>query len=135
MIENWLTNRRTVRTWQRNVSLVLLLFCFYDLAVADVLFPGSCEREGAMIFGASVSTSAAEQQSIATIGDVTPEPQEAPADSTPVEDDCFCCCTHIVPVENYKFPPLLLQPTPIEAHPGNIPATPVAELFRPPRLA
>ncbi len=129
------TNRRKLYQWQRNVSLVLLLLCCYDLAVADVLFPGSCEREGAMILGASIATTAADQQGLATIGDVAPEPQEAPADSTPIEDDCFCCCAHIVPAENYNVPPLLFQPPSIESHPGSIPATPVAELFRPPRFA
>ncbi len=127
------TNRRKLHTWQRNVSLVLLLFCFYDMAVADVLFPGSCEREGAMM--PSSATPVSDQQSRSTIADVEQEHHQAPADSMPVEDDCFCCCAHIVPAESYKFPPLLLQPTPIESHPGNIPATPFAELFRPPRLA
>lgn len=129
-MRSWFTNRRKLQQWQRNVSLVLLLFCFYDMAVADVLFPGSCEGEGTMIYG-----SAAEPQGIATLGDVAPEPQEAPADSTPTEDDCFCCCAHIVPVESYNFPSLLFYPLSIESHPGNIPATTVAELFRPPRLA
>lgn len=128
------TNRRKLHQWQRNVSLVLLLLCCYDLAVADVLFPGSCEREGAMILGVSASA-AADQQGLARIDDVAPEPQEAPADSTPIEDDCFCCCAHIVPAESYNVPPLLFHPSSIESYPGNIPATPVAELFRPPRLA
>ncbi|MBS1806593.1 MAG: hypothetical protein JST84_00205 [Acidobacteria bacterium] len=133
MMRSGFTNRRKLYQWQRNVSLVLLLFCFYDMAVADVLFPGSCEREGAMM--PSFTTPAPDQQSLSTIGDVAPEPQEAPADSTPIEDDCFCCCAHIVPAENYNVPPLLFQPPSIESHPGNIPATPVAELFRPPRFA
>lgn len=132
-MRSWFANRRKLYQWQRNVSLVLLLLCGYDLAVADVLFPGSCEREGARILGVSIS--AADQQGLAAIGDVAPEPQEAPADSTPIEDDCFCCCAHLVPAESYNVPPLWFQPPSIKSHPGNIPATPVAELFRPPRLA
>ena len=134
-MRSWLANRRNQHKWQRNISLLLLLLCFFDMVIADVFFPGSCEREGAMILGVSISTSALHQEGFPTITDSKQEQHQSLPDSVPVEDDCFCCCTHIVPVGNYKFPPLLLQPTPIESYPGNIPATPFAELFRPPRLA
>lgn len=132
-MRNWFTNRRKTHRWQRNVSLVLLLFCFYDMVVADVLFPGSCEREGAMI--PSSATPASDQQRRSTRADVEQEQHQTPADSMPVEDDCFCCCAHIVPAESYNVPPLLFHPPSIESHPGSIPATPFADLFRPPRFA
>ena len=88
-----------------------------------------------MLPAISLATTTAHNQSLSTREDVQQGNRQAPADSTPVEDDCFCCCAHIVLVESYKFPPIPCQTAPIESDPGNIPATPFTELFRPPRFA
>lgn len=119
--------------WQRSISLVLLLFCCFDIVIADVLSPETCERESAILVG--IPTSPATTQSLSPIINIPQENQQTPTDSTPVEDDCFCCCAHIVPVEHFKFPPLVVQTTAIAAVPQTLPTSPFTELFRPPRLA
>jgi hypothetical protein len=133
MTTNWFTNRRKLRTWQRNISLVLLLFCFFDMVIVDVLFPEACERESTIL--GNISTSLPTAQSLSPIIHIPQEEQQTPTDSTPVEDDCFCCCAHIVPVEHFKFPPLVVQTSAITAVPQNLPTSPFTGLFRPPRLA
>ena len=130
-----LDNQRKRRAGQRVVSLLLLLLCFSDLAIADVFFPGSCEGDSEMpLVRAQSSTTTELHQGISSLA-LQQESQPAPAESTPVEEDCFCCCTHIVPVAFYKFARPLLQTEPIASYPLSVPTAPHTKLFHPPRLA
>lgn len=130
-----LGKQRKRRAFQRAISVLLLLLCFSDLAIADVFFPGSCEGETEMpLVRAQASTTTEFHQGISSLA-LQQESQPAPAESAPVEEDCFCCCTHIVPVAFYKFARPLLQTEPIASYPLNLPTAPHAKLFRPPRRA
>ena len=135
MIGSWRTNRRKLRTLQRNVSLVLVLLCCFDIAIADVFFPGSCEGESEMLTVVAVDSAANDLPQIIFIrADSQSENCPTPTESVPGEEDCFCCCTHIVPVAFYKFARPLLQTAPIASSPLNIPTAPQTKLFHPPRL-
>ena len=119
---------------QQVISVFLLLLCFFDLAIADVFFPGSCEGESErLLVGTQASTIT--EQGISSPSNLLPESQPAPAKSASGEEDCFCCCTHIVPIAFYKFPRPLFQTEPIASAPLSLPTAPYAEMFHPPRLA
>ena len=136
MAVGFLVNRRKRRVMQRAVSLLLLLLCFFDLAIADVLFPGSCERESEMLpFVAVVPTTTELHQGSTTMTDSQQENRQAPTESPSVEDDCFCCCTHLVPVEFYRSSQSLFRSEPITSYLRSLPSAPSAELYHPPRLA
>ena len=121
---------------QQVISVFLLLLCFFDIAIADVFFPGSCEGENEMLRdGAQASTIIEFRQDMFSPANLQQQSQPAPAESTPVEEDCFCCCTHIVPVAFYKFARPLLQTEPIASYPLSIPTAPHTNLFHPPRRA
>lgn len=130
-----LSNPKKRRAFQRAVSVLLLLLCFFDLAIADVFFPGSCEGESEMLLvRAQASTITELHQGISSLA-LQQESQPAPAESAPVEEDCFCCCTHIAPVAFYKISRPLFQTEPIASYPLRIPTAPHAKMFHPPRLA
>ena len=136
MAIGFIVNQRTRRALQRAVSVLLLTLCFFDLAIADVLFPGSCERESEMLPVVVVASTATElHQGSTTITDSQQENRQAPTESSSVEDDCFCCCTHLVPVEFYKPSQPLFHSEPITSYLRSLPSAPSAELYHPPRLA
>jgi hypothetical protein len=136
MVSNDLVHHRKRRALQRGISLLLLVLCFFDLAIADVFFPGSCERESEILpLVTAASTTANLELSNLLITDFQQENRQAPAKSSPGEEDCFCCCTHIVSVAFYKFARPLLQTEPIASYPLSIPTAPHIKLFHPPRLA
>lgn len=130
------SKQRNKCTLQRAISLLLLLLCFSDLAIADVFFPGLCEGKSEMRAVAIVAPVAtAFTPDLTMMAEARQGSQSTPDESPAVEDDCFCCCTHILPIGFYKFshPPLQLDP--LSLHLTNIPSAPVAELFRPPKIA
>lgn len=136
MTVKFLANRRQRRALQRAISVLLLSFCFFDLAIADVLFPGSCDWESE--FGSIiVSTSSILElhPGSVTLANAEQENRRAPAESSSADDGCFCCCTHIVPVAFYRPSHPRLPVAPITPFLQSIPSTPPAELYRPPRLA
>ncbi len=124
------------RSGQRAISVLLLLLCFFDIAIADVFFPGSCEGESEMLPVVAVDSATKDLHKIISIrADSQSKNCPTPTESVPGEEDCFCCCTHIVPVAFYKFARPLLQTAPIASSPRNIPTAPQPKLFHPPRLA
>lgn len=94
------------QTVVRCVALLLLLFAAVDLFGVDLFAPGLCD--------ASAS--------------------EGPANGSADEDDCFCCCGHIV----FATPPRIER---VDSHPSDRPPLAVvgtsAELkpvYHPPRF-
>lgn len=127
--------QRKRRAWQRTISLVLLTLCFFDLAIADVLMPGACERESEILSVlVALSPSSALDQNAAALMP-TGQHHQAPSEEEALEEDCICCCAHLVPVAVYKYAQPSLPTTRLVSDPPLIPSAPSVGLFRPPRLS
>lgn len=103
------TTHSMLRTRRRVLALFLLVW-----AVADLSVPGFCRTDGALSAGQTAMMASA----------------ASPGDSNPLktgdyEEDCFCCCTHIIPSLHFElaaglvFTPELVytpQTKPMEFH-------------------
>jgi hypothetical protein len=106
----------------RGVALFFLLFTLADLAC-----PQLC-RDELIEWPHSAAVPPAMRASTTT------GPTETPARGAGLEEDCFCCCTHVLPslmshalrleAGLFNFAPL----------PGSLPSPPPQDTFHPPRL-
>lgn len=131
MANGYFIQQRKRRAWQRTISIVLLALCFFDFAITDVFFPGTCEQESEM---QSVAVAATTTQHSTAITQSESEPPRTPRESSEVEEDSLCCCAHIVPVALYKYPPPSMHIVPVISILPNIPSAPSVELYHPPRF-
>lgn len=127
------TDRRRRRAVQRAVSILLLALCFIDLTVIDVFHPQLCE-EGNILPIATASAAINNKDSSALTAS-TGGSHQAPEESTPAADDCFCCCAHVLPCREFRIPALALNPALASPPAVKVPISPLAELFHPPRIA
>jgi hypothetical protein len=129
---------------RRGIVVFLLAFAFFDLAVVDLFFPQLCGDGQASHSlagpGKSIETAAVDKST----GKIAPElapfvdhGSQPVQDShqSPVDEDCFCCCSHVIPsshvnVAAFNYPPQLDDQaiTPLPLPPPHGP-------FRPPRLS
>ena len=136
MKSGWNISKLRKGSLLRVVVVLLLLHAGVDLA-----FPELCTEEG---YGAGLSrtldlssrtnrTDGLRLVAAATSSDSKDEPRSDP-DSQPRDEDCFCCCTHVMPS------PLFIAP--VNAEPGllanrhqdtNIAAPPPNNPYHPPR--
>ena len=130
MANGYFIQQRKRHAWQRTISIVLLALCFFDLAITDVFFPDTCEQESEM---QAVVFAATTLQAPTVITQSGSEHPQTPNESSSTEEDCLCCCAHIVPVALYKYPhPSLYAALVISTSP-NIPSAPSVEFYHPPR--
>ena len=92
---------RTVMT-ARVVRAIAILFLVYT--GADLTVPQFCGEEmGIPTFvEASVSTGTRSQQAFVT--DASESRQDPPSERSHSEEDCFCCCVHVLP--SHVAPPV-----------------------------
>lgn len=94
------------------------------LAAADLAFPQICRENASRLPTAPLAASLQAQQ------------DEGSGNHDTQQEDCFCCCSHIVSAE----PQALLRSLPgtqgaLAARNLGEPSVPVLAFFRPPRLA
>ncbi|MBS1806606.1 MAG: hypothetical protein JST84_00270 [Acidobacteria bacterium] len=131
MANGYFIQQRKRHAWQRTISIVLLALCFFDLAITDVFFLGTCEQENEMR-SVAVATTTTQTPTVNTQSES--EHSQTPGESSGVEEDCLCCCAHIVPVALYKYPHPSLHIAPVISALSNIPSAPSVELDPPPRF-
>jgi hypothetical protein len=124
----------------RLLPVVVVLLLLH--AAVDLAFPELCTEEpyGAgltQILELSVRTNS-NDKSRSAVAETSRESKEEPRpgpDSQPRDEDCFCCCTHVMPS------PLFVAPE--DANPGllanqfrnaTIPAPPPNNPYHPPRF-
>ena len=87
--------------WQRWTALVIVTWALMDLTV-----PGLCPtelgpRESKTPLSSGLSTADAARQTVATpLISATTSPTSS--DEQPVDDDCWCCSSHVAPVPRFE---------------------------------
>ena len=139
MLTKWFQSSRRDRSAQRAVALLLLSLTFFDLTVIDLFAPELCEGASAIVAATPATTAlnaAPRDGQLTTTTDNLNSPQPSiPAAPECFEEDCFCCCAHILPSAYFRLPALpaplarvaVLTILPLSAPP--------AVTFRPPRFA
>ncbi len=130
------------RTSQRNrparraIALLLLSLSLVDLAVIDLFAPELCEGARVMAPLAQTATNVSGIQSsaqqIATVSGIPLPNSSVPL---PLEEDCFCCCAHVLPSAYFKLPALPVPADRAASLSVFLPTAPPSAMFRPPRFA
>jgi hypothetical protein len=128
---------------RRGVAILLLAIAFFDLAVIDIIVPQICNDGFPAIAGAAPAQKAVEKfghnASVeAAIGVQSSLPQQdSHSDSSPdsTEEDCFCCCSHVLPCFSVDYVTPNTTPRVNIALIASLPTPPPQDTFHPPRLA
>lgn len=118
---------------RRGIAIFFLLFTAVDLAT-----PHLCAEEMGLLL-ASVETSLSppvepDTTTALSIG-VASYPQEESPTPREVNEDCFCCCSHIIPSLHFAVASLVIKPVISEPIISSLPTPPPHKLFHPPRLS
>ena len=110
-------------------AVLLFTFAFADLS-ADLISPQLC-CEG--IGNLAVST----QHINDTIALVAADDfgHEQSSEPLNIEEDCFCCCSHILPSVHFEVAVLDIKPPASLMTNAFLPTPPPQKTFRPPRLS
>ena len=121
----------------RGIALMFLIYTAMDLAA-----PGVCRGEAlgdgrpGLVAAAKRPTNQNTTTSIghkeSTSNQPTNEPSERPSD----DDDCFCCCSHVIPgsvIGNIAVTDIRSISAYLEY--VSVPSPPLARTFHPPRFA
>jgi hypothetical protein len=127
----------------RGMAILLLAFAFFDMAVIDIFAPQSCNDGFSTMADAAPAQNASEkfdQNALveAALGAHNSLPQQdSHSDSSPAssEEDCFCCCSHILPGFSFEYVTLNTIPRVDIALIASLPAPPPQDTFHPPRQA
>lgn len=127
------------RYWHlaRALAILLLLHTGADLIMPQY-FCGAEETAGPGAASNSVISSAwTNRQTLASVssGDDNTRPDK-PTPETPGDEDCFCCCAHVLPSKGFG----LAATTELKTCPAPdtfdfIPSPPLRGTYRPPRCA
>ena len=118
---------------------ILLLF-----ACADILSPQLCDEDiGAPAELARSSFVRVVRRDFPSLPSITTAnplggSHKQPYQSTepaPADDDCFCCCTHVLPGHFFEVTSLLVTPARADLNQTALPSAPSQAPFHPPRSA
>lgn len=116
----------------RAVALFFILFTFADLSVPQLC----CEELGGSSLPSASLASSYNQSDELSLSAASGQPRHNQSQNTEESDeDCFCCCSHIVPGSHYNVALLELN-TPV-TNPAErfLPTSPPDTPFHPPRLS
>ena len=119
----------------RAVAIFFLLHAGADLALPQYL----CAEDfgGRAAASSTDSIKPAQNEQIASAFDKSDSiPSETPSEQLPHEEDCFCCCAHVLPSADLARIELNeLRPTQLVSKTDSLPSPPAREMYRPPRIA
>jgi len=118
-----------------------IIFIFFLMVLTDLASPQNCAEDVWRFLKAAPSqacvkaSTLVESETSLISADIQTQQPSSDSDSAPAEDDCFCCCSHVLPgvifhVDDSGFAPSVSEPT-ITA----LPTAPPQSAFRPPRLS
>jgi hypothetical protein len=127
-----------IREFRRSQLLRVIAMLFLLHSGADMLFPQLCNEE--VLFGGSFSTVLAsnndsEVRKAFAINNSSQFPDDQPSDPQHRDEDCFCCCTHVMPSPVFASPDdaeLVISRSTVDRI--FIPAAPSDNPYHPPRL-
>jgi hypothetical protein len=122
---------------RRHLNSFIAIFFILFTAV-DLLNPHICSEElGGVSFGGALTAnlSAGDTKATAIVTPSEDSHPEQPSRPGQTEEDCFCCCSHILPGSYFSPDAGLLKPDVGSPMNSNLPNSPPRDLFRPPRLS
>jgi hypothetical protein len=120
---------------RRGIAIFLLAMAFFDMAIVDLFFPQLCGDDQVSILGASpVESSEKVADEFAATRNQGPQPAQDSHQSE-TDEDCFCCCYHIIPSPHVSVATLNCQPRPDDPAIPSFPSLSPHGVFHPPRLA
>ena len=123
---------------QRWIAVLFLLFAAADISV-DLVSPQVCcdELSGLVASGISNVTFPIEaSEGAARMGSADDHSMPGqPLSTTPIGEECFCCCSHILP--SLRFEVAELNRNPLASGFGDtfLPVPPPQNTYHPPRLS
>jgi hypothetical protein len=120
---------------RRGIAVFLLAFVVFDLAVVDMFSPELCSDEQVSLSFATPDDSTEDDAGESgAIRNHNPQPSQN-SHQSPIDEDCFCCCSHIIPSPNVSVAALNCLPQPADPEIGSLPSSPPRDAFHPPRLS
>lgn len=126
-----------IRDFQRSQLLRVIAMLFLIHSGVDMLFPQLCNDEE--FFGGSFSSTslaATNDGEAFAVNGASELPDEQRSDPQHRDEDCFCCCTHVMPSPVFTGPddaePVVSRSTVARI---SIPSAPSDNPYHPPRLA
>lgn len=116
----------------RAVALFFILFAFADLSVPQLC----CEELGGSSLPSASLASSNNQSDELSLSLASGRPQQNPSKNTEESDeDCFCCCSHIVPGSHFNVALLEMKSAVTNPADNFLPTSPPDAQFHPPRLS
>ncbi|HKX33005.1 MAG TPA: hypothetical protein VJ302_35315 [Blastocatellia bacterium] len=129
---------------RRGIAVFFILFTLADMVAVDIFGPRPCledaERLPLVVANSAQSNQIPENQPshLAIIQHTDRNQPLLPGDETPPEqsdEDCFCCCSHVMPGIRVDIATLNCSPQPGEPVKLSLPSSPLRGTFHPPRLS
>jgi len=127
-----------IRDFRRSQLMRVIAMLFLLHSGADMLFPQLCNEE--VLFGGSFSTVLSSNDSEAgklfAVSSSSEFPDGPRSDPQHREEDCFCCCAHVMPSPVFASPEdaeLVISRSTVARI--SIPSAPSENPYHPPRLA
>jgi hypothetical protein len=130
-------NLMRLRRLRRGIAIFMVAFAFFDMTVVDMFFPQLCVDE--QTSQSINSPVAATDNSTGKIPDdltvVSNRNSQPDQDSQQFssDEDCFCCCAHIIPGQHINVATLNFPPHPGDTALPAIPSAPPHGTYHPPR--
>ena len=136
-----MTSRLSMITFSRGrlVRSVAILFLLYT--GLDIACPQICSEEVVGFAANEVSLSQPDNEAKSTFSaqpslDRQDSQRDGPTNQRSQDEDCFCCCAHVLPGIVYVAPTLLDLKSPVSIPDlVSAPAPPLFRTFPPPRFA
>jgi len=123
---------------RRGTAVFLLAFAFFDMAVVDVFFPQLCgDEQASNSFTSAIKSTKKLNQKIADEFAATRNQDSQPVQDShqsSTDEDCFCCCAHIIPSPHVRVATLNCPPQLDNQAIMSFPASSPHGVFRPPRI-
>jgi hypothetical protein len=120
---------------RRGIAIFLLAMAFFDMAIVDLFFPQLCGDDQVSFLAAGpVESTEKVADEFAAPGNHDSQPDQD-SDQSTTDEDCFCCCSHIIPSPHVSLAALNGPPPPDDPAIASLPSPPPHGPFHPPRLS
>jgi hypothetical protein len=121
---------------RRGMAVLLLAIAFIDLAVIDIIAPQICNDGFSTIAGAAPTQNDSPVEVEIGVRNTLPQ-RDSHSESSPAstEEDCFCCCSHVLPCFSVDYVTPNMTPRVNIALIASLPTPPPQDTFHPPRVA
>jgi hypothetical protein len=130
-------NLMRLRRLRRGIAILMVAFAVFDMAVIDMFFPQLCVEEQTSqsinnpVDAIDKSTEKIADNLMAVSNRDSQPDQDSHQSST--DEDCFCCCSHIIPGQHVNVATLNFPPPPDDAALSPLPFAPPQGTYHPPR--